>query len=791
VRPVVAARSLDFALVPAIVAALALTLSAGCSRRRDPDGASAAMPPAETAANEGTGGAATPPSASHRVVLDIAHDLDACTLGHRGVLLDFGDPSMRASMHPGSLARADDETVEHEGATWLRARSRVLTTSFYWPAVATEDAEDDAYVEARVRGLLAHAVAVSIDGKPVSAWSLGKGETRIVLGRALGPLTLSPGGHELTLHFVGGARTTDEALAELDWVHVGTGEPGEPYAAPTRGDAAIDATVGARSLRSVSLRAPGFVHCSGWIPANATLDVSLATAGGGDADVEALLVRDRRTPVVLGTAHVDGDATEWAPWSVPVTGLEGDGALASIELAVLKAAPGTRVLLGGAGVVAAGATPTVVSPAGSAVRSVLLVVLGSTSAKALAPWGGPHAAPELSRVAAEGTTFAANRASGSLANAVVASMLTGLPGRAHGLDDPDARLPDGLVTVEEACRQGGIVTAMFTANPTTGDAFGFDRGWDTFVPHDPLETVPATIGFDEAGAWIEAHKADRFFVVVHARGGHPPWDAAPEDLKAMAPDAYLGIIEPRRAAEALAKVRKHPGRFKDDDRMRAWALYDHAVDAHDQALGRLMASLRSAGCEEDTAVIVTGDVAASEAPSVPFGDSESLDEPLLATPLVIRWPASSALGGRRVDAPSTPIDLARTMLDALGLAPPTAFQGVDLATLAQGTAAVEERPLAATRGARFSVRWGTYVLMGIRERETRVCDLSLDPTCIADVRATSPLALDAIQRFAVDALARRPAAAHARTSAVLDTHTMAALVRWGRLDDDRDREPER
>ncbi len=328
---------------------------------------------------------------------------------------------------------------------------------------------------------------------------------------------------------------------------------------------------------------------------------------------------------------------------------------------------------------------------------------------------------------------------------------------------------------------------MFTANPTTGAAFGFDRGWDTFVSHDPLDDGPATQVFDEAAAWIEARKASRFFVVVHARGGHPPWDAAPEDLKTMPPDGYLGIIEPQRAAEALAKVRKHPGRFKDDDRMRAWALYDHAVDAHDDALGRLVAALRSAGHEDDTAVIVTGDVAASEAPSVPFDDSDALDEPLLATPLAIRWPPASSLGGRRVDAPSTPVDLARTMLDSLGLEPPAAFQGVDLASLAQGTAAVVERPLAATRAARFSVRWGPYVLMGLRDRETRVCDLSLDPACIADVRATSPLALEPIQRFAVDTLTRRPAAAHGRTPAVLDAHTMAALVRWGRLDDDHEK----
>ena len=68
-----------------------------------------------------------------------------------------------------------------------------------------------------------------------------------------------------------------------------------------------------------------------------------------------------------------------------------------------------------------------------------------------------------------------------------------------------------------------------------------------------------------------------------------------------------------------------------------------------------------------------------------------------------------------------------------------------------------------------------------------MCDLSLDPTCIADVRATSPLALEPIQRFAVDTLQRRPIGSHARTPAVLDPHTMAALVRWGRLDDDHEK----
>jgi hypothetical protein len=90
-----------------------------------------------------------------------------------------------------------------------------------------------------------------------------------------------------------------------------------------------------------------------------------------------------------------------------------------------------------------------------------------------------------------------------------------------------------------------------------------------------------------------------------------------------------------------------------------------------------------------------------------------------------------------------------------------------------------ERPLLAVRGARFSVRWGPYVLLGAHERETRVCDLSLDPACIADIRATSPLALEVIQRFAVDALGPSAPAGPPRVPVILDSHAKAALVRWG------------
>ncbi len=764
--------------------------SCSCGRARDASGRALQGPQGPVAA------AAVAPSATTRpppgVVVDLIQSLDQCAFGHRGVLLDFGDPSMTADLRsagprPARGAGADptaprDEVIEHEGATWLRVRSRVLSTSFYWPAAASEGSDPSVYVEARTLGVAARAIAVAIDGKTVGSWSIAKAEARTVATHGVTPVTLAPGGHELTLHFVGGARSSDEPLAEIDWVHIGTGDPGEPYAAPTRSNVVVDATFGGRSIRALSLRAPGFVRCSGWVPANATLEASLATAGGGDADVEARLVRDRRPPLVLGEASVAGGGAQWVPWSVPVTGLDGEGALASIELVVRKAGRGTRLLLGDPHVVSASRPPASAPPPA---RGVVLVVLGSTPARVLAPWGGPHAVPELVALAASGTTFLAHRASSPLVSSVIASMLTGLSPLEHGVDDPDARLPDEVTTAEEACREGDVATAMFTANPTTGAPFGFARGWDTFVAHDPLEDAPATRVFDEAAAWIDAHKGGRFFVVIHARGGHPPWDATPDELKTMPPEGYFGMIEPRRAAEAITKVRKHPTRFKEDDRVRAWALFDRAIDEHDAALGRFVASLHATGRDDDTAVVVTSDVAASEGPPVPFSDPETLDESLLATPLIVRWPHDAALSGLRVTAPSSPVDLARTVLGALGLAPPSAFEGQDLAAIAEGAGMPEQRPLLAAHHGRFSVRWGPYVLLGSSSRELRMCDLSLDPSCVADVRGTSPLALGPLRRWTRDALA--PGAHRAaRSPALLDEHTLAALARWGRSSDERE-----
>ena len=592
------------------------------------------------------------------------------------------------------------------------------------------------------------------------------------------------------MRLVGGARATRDNLAEIDWIRVGPADGDAPYSAPTRSDALTTVSIGGVARRGISLRAPGSVRCGGFVPKGAILEGHIGVSGG-EADAEVRVLVDRAEPRVVGSFHLGGEgAPAWQPISLPM----GDiGTLAAVELVAKSSTKGARVMFAEPRVVATHPTETATAPRA---RGVIMVVLGSLAAKSLSPYGGAIATTELAQLATAGTVFDAHRATTSFASGALASMLTGLSARAHGVSEQDAMLGTAGVTIAEAARQAGVVTAMFTANPTTGAPFGFTRGWETFSARSPADEGAATAVFDDVERWLDGHKEDRFLVVVHARGGHPPWDVA-GDEKELAPAGYSGSLDAKHAGEMLAKVRRSASTklFTDADRERAFALHTKAILAHDAALGKLVTHVRSLGRESDTTWIVTGDVGIDAAAHAPFLEDDALDESSLAVPLVVRAPGAPMCA--RVSSPTASADLARTALEALGLPPPPQLRGESLWTIAQRGSDGPERSRIATTTTRFSARWSGFVLAGTRDREGKLCNLGLEPDCVSDVRATHPLAAEIMHALAFDELSRGGPAASAvgpgppaasgepRRAPVppshptLDAASAAALRAWG------------
>jgi hypothetical protein len=683
-------------------------------------------------------------------------------------------------MSGAKLTAPDIETREHEGASWASVRTRSLELSF----VSSTELKSDAgiVVEARVRGGNAKSISVYLNGKPVGSLALTKGETTVAIARAQS--VVNKGANDLLLRFNGGPRTVRDQLAEIDWIRVGPNDGDAPYAAPTRNDVVTSVSIGGASRRAVSLRAPGFARCSAFVASGSLLEGFLGVTGG-EADAEVRVLVDRAEPRVVGSFHLGGptDPAGWRPVALPL----GDvGSIASVELVAKNSSKGARVAF---------ADPRVVAPREDApahtdetpkVRGVIVVALGSVSRRLLGLYGGANPMPELTSLANGGAVFEAHRATSSFANGALGSMLTGLSPREHGASEADGALLPSVFTVAEAARQAGIVTAMFTANPTTTAPYGVARGWETFNPHLPGGEEAATAIFDDVGRWLDAHKDDRFFVVVHARGGHPPWDITSEELKDLPPAGYMGSLEPKHAGEALAKARKAGGgRLTDPDRERAFALHGKALAAHDAALGTLVSRVRTIGREKDTMWIVTGDIGVDSAAHVPFIEDETLDEGTLAVPLVIRAP--TAPPRERIATATSGVDVAPTILEALGLPPPAHLRGESLWSIASQKKPLADRPLIAATTTRFSARWGSFAVVGAREREVKVCNLTLDPECATDVRPSHPIAAEALHSLAWSELVpikpapgadvKEPTPAAARP--VADGPTSAALKAWG------------
>jgi arylsulfatase A-like enzyme len=414
-------------------------------------------------------------------------------------------------------------------------------------------------------------------------------------------------------------------------------------------------------------------------------------------------------------------------------------------------------------------------------RAVIIVVLDGVTRAELPPWGAATL-PALADLAQTGTTFDQHRAPSTVVATSFASLITGLPPLGHGVADAGARLPAGIGTIGGIARDASVRTAMFTGVPYTFRAFGFGASWEKYLEHAPSSGAAATAPIDDLLAWItETGKTApdaRLLAVVHARGGHPPWDITAKELSTAAPPEYTGLIEPRSAAQRIARMRraKRGSIVTDADRQRIRSLEQLALTSQDRALGALIAALRASGLWDATLLLVTGDV--SSGVDELFSDTLDLAEPALTLPLYAHFPAGVA-AGRRVAEPTEMVDLARTALVALGLTPPKQSLGRDLLRIAAELDVAALAPQVATRGDSYSARWGDLILSGKYPKPPSLCDLALDATCAFNRRDAMPIAAGALFRGVVAEDLAAHARAVQREPATIDGETSAALNVWG------------
>lgn len=753
---------------PRIRPALALALLvAACGTSRDPRRA----PPAPSASASASAAPAAPPP---RVLLDLVQALPGCDVDHRGPLFDAGTEAMNGRYGWGRGLPSGVTHVEHDGSSWGRFTDRKFQISF------TLLEPTPIFVAARAVSYGAKNASVLLDDQPLGTLVFARDQIKIAQS-ATTTLPVDPGLHTLTFRFYGRVRDGD-AFADIDWIRVGTpDEAASTYGPPTQRDLiAPSAQLGNVPHRAVALRAPGSVRCALRFPRGARIRTAVGLSGAGEGDAEIRVLRDGKKPELVRAIHLEGgDKARWVDVDMPLAPFEGS--VGALELFATQAPRGGRVMFGDPAIVLPPASSAPPAPA----RAVILVVLDGVTRTELPPWSSRAALPALADLAQNGVVFDQHRAPSTVVAASFASLLTGLPPIAHGVTDAGARLPASLGTIAGIARDASVRTAMFTGVPYTFRAFGFGSSWERYLEHPPSSGAAATAPIDDVLAWInETSKGApemRMLAVVHARGGHPPWDVTPKELAAAAPPDYTGLIEPRSAAQKITRFRraKRARVLSEADRQRIRSLEQMALAGQDRALGALMAALRSTGLWDSTLLLVTGDV--SSGADELFADGLDLKEPALTLPLYAHFPGNLG-GGRRVAEPTEMVDLARTALGALGLPAPPRFLGRDLARIAGDLDVASLGPQIAILDERYSARWADLVLSGKYPKPPALCDLALDATCAFNRRDSMPIAASAIFRGIVAADLATRAAAAKREPATIDGDTSAALNVWGATD---------
>jgi arylsulfatase A-like enzyme len=403
--------------------------------------------------------------------------------------------------------------------------------------------------------------------------------------------------------------------------------------------------------------------------------------------------------------------------------------------------------------------------------------------------------PALDALAQRATVFRNAYSTSAWTSPAVASLFTSRLPAEHGIELFESVLADAEETLAERLAARGYATGGFSANWLIRSQLGYAQGFDRFENQRARgrglralsERAIHTAG--RAVAWLDGLPAEPrapFFLYLHLMDPHTPYAPLPQALERVFGAAELPDVE--RANDALWER----GEPSQPMRVTLEKIYDAEVHSLDLALGLFLAVLEQKGRLENALVIVVADHGEELWERGMHGHGHALHDELIRVPLLVRVPGQTQ--ARRVDDPVSLIDLAPTVLEAVGAPVCERFAGRSLwpqltgaarkAAPARDTPVVSEliNPPVLRRGPGHerALMLGDGKLIVDRDGTRHYFDRSLDP---GERGSAAPS--EALRRRLDAALERYLAGLEARPEArtlPLDDETRAELRALGYLE---------
>ncbi|MBM4014001.1 MAG: hypothetical protein FJ293_03425 [Planctomycetes bacterium] len=331
--------------------------------------------------------------------------------------------------------------------------------------------------------------------------------------------------------------------------------------------------------------------------------------------------------------------------------------------------------------------------------NVLVIAVDTLRADRLSAFGYDRATtPNVERLASGGVLFTQARSQAPWTLPSFSSILTSQYPSQHGAGrgghDEWTPLEPGIATLADALARAGYETVGITANHLISPEYGLDQGFESYA-------VPGAVAWQRLGLesveldaplvtqFIEQHTTTPFFLFWHMMDPHLPYTTDAALRKEFTDPDYDGRFGGRNREVPFQVLDPRPGRrwFTHEgppkppplsvaDQHFVSDYYDAEVAEIDQAIGKVIDALQRTGMWERTIVALVADHGEGLGDHGHYHHGYTLFDDQVHIPLLVRVPGRGE-GTTRAE-PVASIDLAPTLLAAVGLPAPESFSGCDL-----------------------------------------------------------------------------------------------------------------
>lgn len=330
------------------------------------------------------------------------------------------------------------------------------------------------------------------------------------------------------------------------------------------------------------------------------------------------------------------------------------------------------------------------------------------------------------------------------------SLFTSLHPLSHGvkgLMKGGIALSNGIPTLAAVLRENGYTTAAFINGGFLHSRFGLDRGFDEYNYFSDIKKNEKNVtsyhgrSAEEVNeavlAWLERNDKEPFFLFVHYFDIHSDWDQLPYDSPVDYMEMFCGDYQgdfnggdgKKSASMYLEKVNRKRIALDPSTMQYIRSLYDAGVRYTDDQFGELIEELKRRKLFDRGLMVLLSDHGEE------FKEHDKmlhtqLYEECLHVPLAFRFPDSDGVPPTEIHEPVRLIDVMPTLLEYVGLEPPSTVQGRSLWPIGRDRPAErKEEPFfffSSITGDQAMIDSGWKLILSPSKKGVRLYDLQSD-----------------------------------------------------------------